>query len=244
MEPTEPTEPPKRRSGRPKRADAPMVPWVTVDKLLVFGERDVDPASGGERVRYPSLADLAARYGVSRTLMWKYAHKHKVYERRREAQLKTEARTEHKVIEKLSTARANATVDVLGVLDEFISRFGADLREGRVKTDSAADFDRMARLRELMSGSPDSRLELGGLTLGAIQARHRTVRSQVAQLTPAIAGTAESGVVTETADRPSTDQPPEVELRPSVETTEAALDKHDVDGKLAASSELAVDGEP
>jgi hypothetical protein len=255
MEPTEPTEPQKRRSGRPKRADAPTIPWITVDKILVFGEREVDPASGGERIRYPSLAELATRYGVSRTLMWKYAHKHKVYERRRETQLKTDARTEAKVIEKLSSARANAAADVIGVIDQFMLRFQSDLLDGRVKTDSAADFDRMARLRELMSGGADARLELqGGLTLEAIQARHRAVRSQVAQLTPAIAGTAESGVVTESEDRPSTDQPSEAELRPAVERVnaedpgalamDAELGEDEVDPQLGASSELAADGAP
>ncbi|HET9621187.1 MAG TPA: hypothetical protein VFP84_07465 [Kofleriaceae bacterium] len=203
MEPTHPTEPqkrshrraqhedaPKRRPGRPRRADAPKVPWESVRRALVFGEREVDPVTGDERVHFPSLAVLADRYGVSRTLMWKFAHKERVYERRTEAKLKAQARFEDKVIEKLADARATATVDVIAVVDQFLLRFETDLREGRVKTDSAADFDRLARLRELMSGSSDARIDLqGGLTLEAIQSRHRTVRAQVAQLTPQITGT-------------------------------------------------------
>jgi hypothetical protein len=192
MQPTDPTASPIRKKGRPRRADAPKIPWVTVDKSLVFGEREVDPKTGNERVRYPSLAELAERFGVSRTLMWKYAHKHRVYERRAEVRLKTEARFEDKVIEKLATSRATATVNVIGVVDQFLLRFEQELREGRVKTDSAADFDRLARLRELMNGSSDARIELqGGLTLEAIQARHRALRGQVAQITPQIAGTVE-----------------------------------------------------
>src|SRR4029079_17263612 len=65
----------KRRPGRPKRADAPMIPWETVDRLLVHGEVVVDPRSGQEALRFPSLAVLAKRYSISRTLVWKYANK-------------------------------------------------------------------------------------------------------------------------------------------------------------------------
>ena len=244
MDPTEPPEPQKRRTGRPKLADAPKIPWITVDKIMVFGERHVDPATGGERVRYPSLAELASRYGVSRTLMWKYAHKHNVFERRTEARLKTEARTEDKVIEKISAARANATVDVLGVLDQFILRFQTDLLEGRVKTDSAADFDRMARLREMMNGGPrESRVQVelrGGLTLEVIQSRHRAVRSQVEQLTPAIAGTVEAVLERVGADGPSANKPPEAEP-PAMDDER---DEDEVDQELGEPSELAAGGAP
>ena len=167
--------------------------WAAVDRLLVFGERHVDPATGLETVRYPSLVTIAERYGVSRNLIWVYSNKSKCYVRRKEARAKTLARIDEKLIEKVSEARALATSDVVGVADQFLMRFEKELREGRVKTDSAADFDRVARLRELMLGRSDSRSELHGeLSLSAIQERHRRQRSRTDGLTPEVTGTADA----------------------------------------------------
>jgi hypothetical protein len=42
-ESTQTPAPRRRRAGRPKRADAPVVPWDEVDRLLVFGEVSRDP---------------------------------------------------------------------------------------------------------------------------------------------------------------------------------------------------------
>src|SRR5206468_1929119 len=64
---------PQRKRGRPRRADAPVVPWDQVDRLLVFGEPARDPRTGQEGVKFPSLAELAKRFGVSRNLIWRYA---------------------------------------------------------------------------------------------------------------------------------------------------------------------------
>jgi hypothetical protein len=180
---------PKKR-GRPKRGEGPNVPWPAVDLALVHGERQVDPQTGDEVLRYPSLADLAERYGVSRTLLWKFARRRNCYERRKEAQLKTQARTDDKVIEKVSSARAAATSDVAAIVDTFISGFRKALDEGKIRVDSPADLDRLVRLRELVLGRPDGRSELQGqLSLEAIQLRHRRLRGQVEGLTPEIAGT-------------------------------------------------------
>lgn len=181
---------PRRRTGRPKRADAPKVPWPTLDAALVHGERHIDPKTGQEVLRYPSLAVLAERYGISRTLVWKFSNKHRCYERRKEAQAKTQARTDDKVIEKLSSARASSIADVVRVVDQFLLGFEKDLREGRVRTDSPTDFDRLTRLREFVTGGADSRQELrGALSLEAIQARHHRLRSQLEGMTPELAGT-------------------------------------------------------
>lgn len=182
----------KRRTGRPRQADAALIDWATVDRLLVFGERQVNPVTGQAAVTYPSLATLGERYNVSANRMWLYANKSRCFERRNEAREKTLARTDEKLIEKLSEVRALATSDVVGVADQFLLRFETELREGRVKTDSAVDFDRVARLRELMLGRSDSRSELNGeLSLSAIQERHRRLRSRVDELTPEVTGTAD-----------------------------------------------------
>ena len=187
MESTQST--PNARRGRPKRGEGPDVPWPTVDKLLVHGEQVIDGKTGEERVSYPSLATLAERYGVSRTLLWKYAHRHQCFDRRKDAQARTQALTDDKVIEKLSSARATHTVDVLRVVDQFLLGFEKDLREGKVRTDSAADFDRLTRLREFVTGGADSRQELtGSVSLTAIQERHQRLRTQVERVPAELTG--------------------------------------------------------
>lgn len=181
---------PRRRPGRPKRADAPIIPWDEVDRLLVFGEAAKDAATGREAVKFPSLAELADRYGVSRNRMWQYASKARCFARREEARLKTQETYERKVIEKVASSRALATADVAGIVDSYISGFRQALDEGKVRVDSPADLDRLVRLKELLAGNVDSRGEVRGqLTLEAIQTRHRRLRGQVEGMTPELAGT-------------------------------------------------------
>jgi hypothetical protein len=185
------SRPPKRR-GRPKRADAPVVPWDQVDAALVFGEPARDPKNGQEGVKFPSLAELAKRFGVSRNLVWRYAHKSDCYRRREEARLKTLARFEQKVIEQAANARAAASSDVATLVDDVIGSFRKAFDEGKVRVDSASDLDRLIRLKELLGGRADSRGELHGhVTLEAIQARHRRLRDQVEATSPELAGTSQ-----------------------------------------------------
>ena len=159
-----------------RRTDAP----VADDRRRARARRAAGRHDHGEEVlQYPSLAVLAQRYGVSRTLLWKFTRKKRCYERRKEAQAMVQARTDAKVIEKVANARAAATSDVAGIVDTFISRFRTALDKGEVRVDSASDLDRLVRLRELISGNADSRGEvLGQLTLEAIQVRHRRLRGQ------------------------------------------------------------------
>ncbi|MBI3184637.1 MAG: hypothetical protein HYZ28_21075 [Myxococcales bacterium] len=191
MDPTEPTAKPARPRGRPKKADAPIVPWDEVDRLLVFGEVVKDPDTDREAVKFPSLADLGARYGVSRNRVWQYASKARCYQRREEARLKAQARFEEKVVEKVAEARALATADVVQVVDDYIRGFQQAVDGGKVRFDSPADLDRLVRLKELLVGNADSRQELrGGLTLESIQQRHQRLRAQLDTLTPELEGTA------------------------------------------------------
>jgi len=171
--------------------DAPVVPWDEVDRLLVFGEKVKDPETGVEATKFPSLAELGARYGVSRNRIWQYSSKHKCLERRREVELKTQARYERKIVERRAEARALGTEDVVEVVDVYIRGFKQAADEGKVRFDSPADLDRLVRLKELMLGNADSRQEIqGGLTLDAIQQRHQRLRTQVEGLTPELSGIA------------------------------------------------------
>ena len=184
----------KRPRGRPRKADAPVVPWDEVDRLLVFGEKVKDAASGHEAVKFPSLEELGQRYGVSKNRIWQYASKHKCLERRKESQVREQTRYERIVVARRAEARALGTEDVVEVVDDYIRGFKQAVTEGKVRMDSPADLDRLVRLKELMLGNADSRQEIqGGLTLDAIQERHRKLRAQVDGLTPELAGTDSDG---------------------------------------------------
>lgn len=179
-----------RARGRPRRADAPIVPWPEVDRLLVFGEKVKDEASGREGVSFPSYMELAARYGVSKSRIGQYATHAKCLRRREEAHLREQARYEQKVVERRAEARALGTEDVVQIIDGYIEGFRKAIDDEKVRFDSPADLDRLVRLKELMLGNADSRQEIqGGLTLDAIQQRHQKLRAQVDALTPELAGT-------------------------------------------------------
>jgi hypothetical protein len=181
--------PAKRRKGRPKRADAPVVPWLEVDRLLVHGEK-VEGGEPGAR-RFPSFKELGTRYGVSQTRIWQYAHSHKCMERRKEAALRELVRYDQHVAARRADVRALAAEDIVAVVDEFIRGFKQAMDEGKIRFDSPADLDKMVRLRQLVTGGPDARTELTGtLTLEAIQQRHRLLRGQVESSPLELTGTA------------------------------------------------------
>ena len=185
------TEKSSRARGRPRRADAPIVPWPEVDRLLVFGEKVKDEATGREGVSFPSYNELAARYGVSKSRIGQYATRAKCLRRREEAREREQARYEQKVVERRAEARALGTEDVVQIIDGYIEGFRKAVDDGSVRFDSPADLDRLVRLKELMLGNADSRQEIqGGLTLDAIQQRHQRLRAQVDALTPELAGVA------------------------------------------------------
>ncbi len=183
------SEKPRRPRGRPKRADAPVVDWAAVDKLLVHGEVVRDPETGQQTTSFPSLNELGKRYGVSKNRIWQYASKHKCLERRKESEAREQIRYDRIVTARRAEERALATVDVVRVVDAYITGFEKALDEGKVRFDSPADLDRLVRLKELLLGNADSRQELqGGVSLESIQARHQRLRDQIDGLTPAVSG--------------------------------------------------------
>ena len=181
---------PGRERGRPRKADAPVVDWKAVDRLLVHGEKVTDPETGHQDLRFPSMAELGRRYGISKTRIWQWATSHKCLERRKESQVREQIRYDHIIASRRAEARAVETEEVVQVLDDYFLGFKKALAEGQVRFDSPADLDRLVRLKELLLGNADSRSELqGGLTLEQIQQRHRQAREQLDALTPELAGT-------------------------------------------------------
>jgi hypothetical protein len=178
-----------RRTGRPRNADRPVIPWEEVDRLLVFGETVRDEATGHETVRYPSYRELGRRYGVSGSLIGRYATDHRCLERREENAARERMRFEQIVVEKRAEARAISAADAVAIVDDYIRRFRDALEDGRVRADVAGDFNTMMRLKAFLEGKADSRQEVHGMiTLEDMQARHRALRAQLEALDPAVTG--------------------------------------------------------
>jgi hypothetical protein len=122
---------------------------------------------------FPSYRDLAERYGVSTTLVAKYAKDHNCIRRRSQAKARIQAQADQKLVELRATAVALSKDDELRIIDSYLSGFEKALSEGRVRFDNPGDFNTMVRLKEFVMGGADSRQELhASLSLEDIQARH------------------------------------------------------------------------
>jgi hypothetical protein len=204
---------PKR--GRPKRGQGPGVPWQEVDQLLVLGEDVLNEKTGRPEVRYPTYRDLSSRYGVSSSLIATYAAKHQCIKRREENIARTQAQFEQKLIEKRAEVRAMSAAEAIEIIDGYMQSFRQAMEEGRVRTDSATDFNTLARLKAFLEGKADSRQEVQGvITLEQMQERHRALRAQLESLTPEITGEVPPrdrdrarGLLAEGADADQADRP-------------------------------------
>jgi len=174
-----PTAKSTKKLGRPKKADPPRISYHELDRLLVFGEV-IDEGNGmGPVTKYPSYRELAARHGVSHSLVATYASRHQCLHRRDVARQRLDARTDDKLIEQRASAIADCKVRIGDIIEGFISEFRKALADGRVRSDSVSDFNMMVRLKEYLQGGADSRAEVRGvLSLEDIQARYKRMLEQ------------------------------------------------------------------
>lgn len=70
-----------KTGGRPRRGDEPEIDARALEQLLVHGEWITDE-HGRMCHRYPSYRDLAARFGVTKTVIHRFARRHNCLERR------------------------------------------------------------------------------------------------------------------------------------------------------------------
>jgi hypothetical protein len=83
-------------------------------------------------------------------------------------------------------ARDHPAAEAIEIIDGYMQSFRQAMEEGRVRTDSATDFNTLARLKAFLEGKADSRH--GVITLEQMQARHAALRAQLESLDPAITG--------------------------------------------------------
>ncbi|WP_338869352.1 AT hook motif domain protein [Myxococcus stipitatus] len=73
---------PLKKLGRPTKAEGPRLPHDEVDRLLVEGE-EVPSTRGRVKRRFPSLRELAERFGVAHSAVARYAQQHDCLGRRK-----------------------------------------------------------------------------------------------------------------------------------------------------------------
>ncbi len=164
-----------RKPGRPKKADAPVVPWAKIDTLLVMGEEVVDE-NGDTIVHYPSYREVAEQFGVAPSLIASYAKRRACMRRRKDAEARTRALAESEIIERRASDLAISTEDQLRIVDRGIIEFGKALDEGRARIDTVGDLNSLLRLKQLLLGNADTRQEVvHGLSLEDLQKKHQAM---------------------------------------------------------------------
>ena len=234
-----PAEPkPRRKPGRPHKADAPLIPFEELDRLLVFGEvKQLD--DGSSTTVYPTHRALAERYGVAPSVIASYAKSHNCTRRREEAVARISARADEKLIEARASALAVSKDDTVRMIDSYLLNYEKALLEGRVRFDNPTDFNTMVRLKEYVLGGPDSRQELhAALSLESLQQRHARMLRELNEATPELTGVVETERPSEpaqfSAGRSIADPPPL--------TFEGAAQKPMADGKAAVGADVGPGG--
>lgn len=178
---------PKPKRGRPRRGERPPIAWDAIEKEYITGEvvRQLD--DGSFERKFPSIRDLADKFGVHRSLIGYHSRRHNWPTRRQEFRLQLQT----EIQQLRAKARALSTQDGLAILDAYLEKFRAAVEDGHVRVDSITDFNTAMRLREFLQGGADSRSEVhGAITLDEMQARHHRLREELATLDPELAGVA------------------------------------------------------
>lgn len=191
-EPAQAEPKPRRKPGRPHKADAPLIAFEELDRLLVFGEvKQLD--DGSSTTVYPTHRALAERYGVAPSVIASYAKSHNCTRRREEAVARISARADEKLIEARASALAVSKDDTVRMIDGYLLNYEKALLEGRVRFDNPTDFNTMVRLKEYVLGGPDSRQELhAALSLESLQQRHARMLRELNEATPELTGVVET----------------------------------------------------
>lgn len=175
---------PKRKPGRPRKAEAPLISYEELDRLLVFGEVTV-LENGATTTVYPPYRQLAERYGVAPSVIASYAKSHNCMKRREQTATRVAVRTEEKLIELRADAIAVGEDRLVQMIDEFLLSFEKALKEGRVRSDNPTDVNTLARLKAFILGGADSRSEVRTiLSLESIQERYARMLRDQREATP------------------------------------------------------------
>jgi len=178
-----PGVPGRRRIGAPPRYSV-----EELDKLLVFGHPRPMP-DGTVSVYYPTRQEIADQLRIAASTVATHWKKHDCARRRAEARARIMARVEAQLVEETVETIAMSRERTIAVIDKYIARYEAAVEDGVARTDLASDFDRMVRLKELLTGNAESRAEVQQtLSLELAQRQHAQVLHELEQASPAELG--------------------------------------------------------
>ena len=179
----------RRPRGRPRKIDSPHIPYDELDRALVFGELRQSLDAGGQLVVFPTVGELAERYGVAASLISRYATEHNCKQRREIAQFRVQARVDEKLVELTADTLADVKTELKLMAAELLRQFRERLREGAVRLDDPSTFNTIGRFLLLLDGQAEGRQEVAvGLSLADLEARHRQVIEEARRFSPLEAG--------------------------------------------------------
>ncbi len=213
---------PTRGPGRPHRGEEPDLDQAALDRLLVHGEETTTP--GGEPARrFPSYRELAERFGISKSLVGRYAQQHGCVARRRaaaEARQVAEALPAEPVADAapppapaatppdlarragdldgaLRSADDGLSVErILRMAERWLDLLEESIDEGRLRPD-LADLERFIRVIKAAKEDADERAGIpdGMPTLDDLQRLYAENERRAREETPATQGRLPHGTI-------------------------------------------------
>jgi len=188
-----PTKKPKGKTPKGRAAEAARSPLGGNDAgklgadvhekiaaLLIHGRLVRDEASGQLVTVFPSATDLAAEFGVARSMIGYISKKYDCIGRRVEEEKRVIAMASARITELRADAIAFDKAFQLDTIDEWLHQFRTKLADKKVPVEQPLDYERMVRLRSFVDGGVDGRQELtGGISLEFLVARHAAQRAQI-----------------------------------------------------------------
>ena len=172
----------KTRTGGAK--NGLPIDWEEVAREYVTG-RVEERADGSFERKYPSMAQIADKLRVSLSTISYHSRRGNWLERRQRFVLQLQSELDSEV----AKSRGLTLGDVAAMTDTFISKFGKAIENDAIKRATIADLERAVKLKQWVEREAAAPSGANvGLSLEALQARHKKVREQARQLDARLAG--------------------------------------------------------
>lgn len=190
-------EPVEARSATRLRGRYANFDWKLAEKLFLVGEPKRDEAGNVEldvvgmpiMVR-PNQNEIARRIGCSFGAVSLHVTRHMWKERREKLDFEAKVRREQAE----DRSRALETFEPTAILDEFIQKFAAAVKSGKVRDDDVGAFDKACRLRAFLRADAEQKSAVKQVvTLEAMQARHAAARARAQRADAVTAGVTHEG---------------------------------------------------
>lgn len=188
----------RRRRGAPRGGFDRTIDWRSIEKDYLYGWEtegsESDPLIPPIR-HFPTMRELGDKYGVHHSLIGRKAKQLEWRKRRKQFKEALNEETDRAI----AKAAALSTADAVALIDKWIGRWEANLRQKRVRADNVNDLDKILRLREFLLGNADQRSETNHVvSLDAMQQRYADQRAERVRrgelnASPALAGVLADG---------------------------------------------------